>query len=289
MQNRIASVLSIGGLDPSGGAGLLADARAVAGIGGGAVHCLGVATAIVAQNTRGVALSSPVAPGVLRAQIEALLADIRPAAIKIGLIPNLAAVDVLAEILIPPCQWRTRASATSSPPIPLVIDTVFAPTTGAIFSDEATIAAIKTRLLPLATIVTPNALEAVQLGSAPFSDAISTRQAAREIWAQSGAQCVLLKGGHSNDAEFATDLFFDGAQEFELRARRENGYEVRGTGCLLASALAARLALGQTPREAAIAAKSWLTQVYLGAQIVGGGRRVAAIGMLDETVKTAPK
>lgn len=262
----IANVLCIGGLDPSGGAGLLADARACLGAG---VHALGVATALTAQNTRGVTLVEAVSPLMLRAQIETLLSDISPGAIKIGLLPNRETVEILAGILAPLHQK-----------IPIVIDTVFAPTTGAIFSDEGTIAAIQTRLLPLATVVTPNALEAVQLGAARVSDAASMERAARHVLAQSGAKNVLLKGGHVNDAEFSTDLFFDGAQVFELQARRETGYEVRGTGCLLASALAARLALGKSPLESAIQAKNWLTLAFQDAQIVGGGRRVAGFAAL---------
>ncbi len=264
-EQRIASVLCIAGLDPSGGAGLLADARACHAAN---VHALSVATAIVPQNTRGVTWIEVVAPDVLRAQIETLLADIRPAAIKIGLIPNLAAVEVLAALLRPLCEE-----------IPIVIDTVFAPTTGRVFNDQNTIEAIKTRLLPLAAVVTPNALEAVQLGASAVTDGASMESAAREILAQSGAKSVLLKGGHVADAQFSTDLFFDGETFLELRARRENGYEVRGTGCLLASSLAAHLARGKAPREAAIEAKKWLTREFQNAQIVGGGRRVAAIAL----------
>lgn len=260
---RIPSVLCIAGLDPSGGAGLLADARACLGAG---VHALGVATALTAQNTRGVARVEAVSPAMLRAQIETLLEDVRPGAIKIGLIPNLELIELLAEILRPLAEQ-----------LPIVIDTVFAPTTGAIFSDDHAIEAMRTQLLPLALVVTPNALEAVQLGAAPITEAASMERAAREVLARTGARSVLLKGGHLSDAEFSTDLFFDGSHHLELRARRESGYEVRGTGCLLASSLAAHLALGKSPRDAASAAKSWLTREFGRAQVVGGGRRVAAI------------
>lgn len=260
----ITSVLCIGGLDPSGGAGLLADARACNAAG---VHALSVVTAIVPQNTWGVTLVDPVAPAVLRAQIETLLADIRPGAIKIGMIPNRETIELLAEILRP-----------LSAQIPVVIDTVFAPTTGAIFNDENAIEALKTQLLPLATVVMPNAVEAVQLGAAPITDWVTMQRAARQIRDQTGAKTVLLKGGHVANAEFSTDCFFDGEAFVELRARRENGFEVRGTGCLLAAHLGAHLALGKSPCEAAIEAKNWLTREFQNARIVGGGRRVAAIG-----------
>ena len=264
-ENRTISVLCIGGLDSSGGAGIMADARACHAAG---VHALGVATAIVAQNTRGVARVEAVSGAMLRAQIETLLGDLRIGAIKIGMLPDLAAVEVLSEILGPLHHE-----------IPVVIDTVFAPSTGAIFNDGSTIEAIKSQLLPLATVVTPNALEAVQLGAAPIADKDSMERAARAVLAECGARNVLLKGGHLADTEFSTDLFFDGEEFLELPARREAGYEVRGTGCLLASFLAAQLALGKSPREAAIEAKKWLTSAFQSAQIVGEGRRVAAIAL----------
>ncbi len=261
-ETPVASVLCLAGLDPSGGAGLLADARACHAV---KVHMLGVATALTAQNTRGATLVEAVSPGMLRAQIETLLADITPRAIKIGLIPNRETVEILVEILAPLRQ------------IPIVIDTVFAPTKGAIFSDQSTIEAIATRLLSLATVVTPNSLEAVELGTARVSDGASMERAARAIWARTGAKNVLLKGGHVADAEFSTDGWFDGENFHLLRAPRQNGWEVRGTGCLLASALAARLALGHSPLEAAIGAKNWLTSAFGNAQVVGGGRRIAAL------------
>ncbi len=257
------TLLCIGGLDPSGGAGITADARAAHAFG---AHALCVATAIVAQNTRGVAFVEAVSPQVLRGQIQTLLEDIKVGAIKIGMIPNLEAIEVLDEILRP-----LHLS------IPIVIDTVFAPSTGLRFNDEITIAAITAQLLPLATLVTPNAIEARQLGAPAWKDAASMQRAASAVLERSGAKNVLLKGGHSADLEFATDLFFDGKEFLELRAPRENGFEVRGTGCLLASAIAAQLASGIAPVQAAQRAKVWLTREYQSAKIIGGGRRIAAI------------
>lgn len=256
-------LLCIGGLDPSGGAGISADARAAGAFG---AHALCVATAIVAQNTCGVALVEPVSPAVLRTQIETLLQDIRPGAIKIGMIPNLAAVEILSQILRP-----LHAS------IPIVIDTVFAPTTGLAFNDSLTIEAISAQLLPLAAVVTPNAIEAAQLGAPSWNDRESMERAALMILQRSGAKSVLLKGGHSADTEFSTDLFCDGTEFLELRAPRQHGFEVRGTGCLLASAIATRLATGKMPLEAASEAKTWLTREFQNARIIGGGRRIAAI------------
>jgi hydroxymethylpyrimidine kinase/phosphomethylpyrimidine kinase len=257
------TVLCIGGLDPSGGAGISADARACAAFG---AHCLPVATAIAVQNTRGVKFIEPIATSLIQAQIETILDDISPSAIKIGLIPSQETAEMLADLL--------RAKCAS---IPLVIDTVFAPSTGPLFSDSATIATIADQLLPHATVVTPNALEARQLGADEIFDEISMKNAARAVLARSKSKNVLLKGGHVADPDFSVDLWFDGAEFLELRARRENSYEVRGTGCLLASALAAQLAIGIETKTAAQNAKGWLTQKYFEAQEIGGGRRIAAI------------
>jgi hydroxymethylpyrimidine/phosphomethylpyrimidine kinase len=225
-----------------------------------------VATAIVVQNTRGVKMTEPVSTAVIRAQIETLLEDIRPSAIKIGMLPNAEVAQTVAELLRPLHGI-----------VPIVIDTVFAPSTGGAFNDNSAIDAIAAHLLPLATIVTPNAVEARQLGSGAITDLNSMQRAAVAVLERTGAQSVLLKGGHVEDTQFATDLFFDGTNFVQLRAPRVPGYEVRGTGCLLASALAALLARNASPVEAARQAKEWLTEQYLDARIIGGGRRVTAI------------
>jgi hydroxymethylpyrimidine kinase/phosphomethylpyrimidine kinase len=264
---QLPIVLCIGGLDPSGGAGIAADARACSAFG---ALALSVATAIVVQNTRSVRLIEPIQPAILTAQIETLLEDIRPSAVKIGMLPDAAAVEVVAALLRP-LQNR----------IPIVMDTVFAPSSGPTFNDNSTIDIIARQLLPLASVVTPNALEARQLGAEAISGLDSMKRAAQMIFERTGAGNVLLKGGHLSDPEYAVDLFFDGTQSFELRARREGAYEVRGTGCLLASAMAAGLAGGKAPLDAARDAKDWLTEQYRNAHSVGGGRRVTAIGPID--------
>ncbi|RYG71850.1 bifunctional hydroxymethylpyrimidine kinase/phosphomethylpyrimidine kinase [bacterium] len=257
------TVLCIGGLDPSGGAGIAADARACSAF---QVLALPVATAIVVQNTRGVKMSQPVPTEIIVAQIETLLEDIQPGAIKIGMLPSLEAVEALTALLAP---FKGQ--------IPMVMDTVFAPSTGPSFNDDATIEAIADQLLPLANIVTPNALEAQQLGADFIGDRSSMELAAFDILSRTKAKSVLIKGGHLEDPEFAVDLFFDGTRFTELRAERETGYEVRGTGCLLASAIAAQLAAAKPPVQAVLQAKDWLTEQFRAAQVIGSGRRIAAI------------
>lgn len=261
------SVLCIAGLDPSGGAGLLADQRACAAFG---AHMLGVATAVVVQNTRGVKLVEAVAPEIVAAQIETLLADIQPAAVKIGMIPGIATATLIQERLKP---LRGK--------VPIIMDPVFGPSTGPVFNDNATVQFLASQLLSLATVITPNLDEAWRLGAGTARNMDDMAQVCLTLRERIGADQVLLKGGHmeTEDPELANlsvDLLFDGSRFLELRALREKGYEVRGTGCSLASAIAAQLAGGSDVIEAARAAKVWLTQQIRGARAIGGGRRVMA-------------
>ena len=255
-------VLAIGGLDPSGGAGLPADARAIAAFG---AHCCGVTTAVIAQNTRGVLAIEAVSPAMFTAQFDNLIEDMQPHAIKIGMLPNVEIV----RCLIPRLQALRG--------IPIVIDTVFAPSSGPQFSDSATVNLIAKQLLPLAELVTPNLIEAAQLYGQPIADWTSAIAAAQDIRERYGPAYVLLKGGHwtATASSEAVDLLVSAHEQWELRAPRTEGYEVRGTGCLLASAIAAQRAQGVPVLEAAQAAKGWLTEQIQDAKAIGQGRRVA--------------
>ena len=264
-----AVVLCIAGFDPCGGAGLLADARAVSAFG---AYALGVQTALVPQNTVGVVAIAPTPPVLLRQQLETLSEDIAFHAIKIGLLPDVASIEVVGEFL-------TRFD------VPLVFDPVLAPTRGAAWSDDATVAALRQHILPRATILTPNLPEAQILAATKIEDVAAMERVALELRAQSGAQIVLLKGGHLDlaateaagrtAAELAIDVYADQSGARQLSAPRIEGGGVRGTGCLLASAVAAQLARGVEPFEAAQLAKSWLTQQWRDARPIGSGRRVA--------------
>lgn len=257
-------VLAIGGLDPSGGAGLPADARAMAAFG---AHCCAVTTAVIAQNTRGVFAMEAVSPEMLAAQFDNLIEDIKPQAIKIGMLPNVKIVHCL----IP----RLKALRD----IPIIVDTVFAPSSGPQFSDSATVGLIAEQLLPLAELVTPNLIEAAQLYGQPITDWNSVIAAAQAIQGRYGPTYVLLKGGHwaGEDSSEVVDLLLGEDEQWELRAPRIAGYEVRGTGCLLASVIAAQRAQGVPVLEAARAAKAWLTEQIQNAKVIGRGRRVATL------------
>ncbi len=254
-------VLCIAGFDPCGGAGLLADARAINAFG---AYALGAQTALVPQNTVGVRAISVTAPELLRQQLEVLAEDIKFDAIKIGLLPDVASIAIVAEFL--------RDFAT----LPLVVDPVLAPTSGAHWSDDETIAALLEQIAPLATMLTPNLPEAQILGGRSIANLAQMEIAARELRASCGAQYVLLKGGHlETDGAQMIDIYADGQGVHHLSAPRIESIGVRGTGCLLASAIAAQLAQNVPPLQAARAAKAWMTTQWRDAKVIGQGRRVA--------------
>jgi hydroxymethylpyrimidine/phosphomethylpyrimidine kinase len=259
-------VLTIGGLDPSGGAGLTADARAVKAFG---AHALPVISAVVAQNTRGVRSWEAVSAGMLHDQLDALFEDFWPDAIKIGLLPHIECAEVVLSSLI----GRLNANRT-----PIIWDTVFAPSSGPAFSSGEVVRYLSEHLLPECEIVTPNIPEAAQLSGLPPATTIhEMHDTARTLWRMNGSAHVLLKGGHlpgESGAE-SVDVLFNGTEFLELNAPRISGYEVRGTGCLLASAIAAQRAQNVPIPEAVRNAKKWLTEQIRNATAIGGGRRVA--------------
>lgn len=271
LESSVPCALAIGGLDPSGGAGLPADMRAMAAFG---VHCCTVATAVIAQNTRGVAVVEPVSTRMFEAQLDNLLEDVTPQAIKIGMLPNS---EIVSSLILRLHQLKH---------VPLVVDTVFAPSSGPRFSDGATTKQIAQHLLPLAELVTPNIPEAMQLTGQPITDWASMIHAAKFIQQHYDSRYVLIKGGHWIDVAIesnrdisgeAVDLLLTGTEIVELRAPRIEGYEVRGTGCLLASAIAAQRAQGIPIIKAVQDAKQWLTEQIREAKVIGHGRRVATL------------
>ncbi len=251
----IPCVLTIAGLDPSGGAGLPADARACAAFG---AHALPVATAVIAQNTRGVAAFEAVSPALLAAQLDNILEDITPHAVKIGMVPGAETIRIIA-------------SRIANLGVPIIVDPVFAPSSGRRFSDEEAIAALCEHLLPICDCLTPNLPEAeVLVGKRPAASDL-----ALEIAQKFSVRSVLLKGGHATESDEICDVLWDGARFHEFRAPRVPGLEVRGTGCMLASAIAAQRARNIPLPDAVQHAKTWLTAQIQNAAPIGKGRRVA--------------
>ncbi len=228
--SSIPAVLSIAGSDSGGGAGIQADLKAFARCG---VHGMTAITAITAQNTVGVEAIETVSPEMIVAQVGAVAEDIGVAAVKVGMLGTSETVDAVVEAL------RFVGDA------PVVVDPVMVAESGAVLLDEEARSALVERLLPLATVVTPNIPEARALAGAGEKD--SQEDLAREVRAL-GPHAVVVTGGHS---ERVVDLFFDGREAAEIRGERHPGGTAHGSGCTHSSALAAFLALGEVPLDAA--------------------------------------
>ncbi len=240
---RPPSALSIAASDPSGGAGVQADLKTF-----GALEVYGAAaiTALTVQNTTGVHAVQPVRPGLVAAQIEAVLSDLSTDAVKIGLVGQAEVADAVAGALARHAHG------------PVVLDPVLCASDGTTLLDERGLAALCEALLPRTDVLTPNLPEAaILLERTPDELLAAPREACREL-VRLGPRSVLLKGGHAG-GDVSEDLFFDGEDFLRLAAPRIRSRNTHGTGCVLSSALAAFLARGVPLREAARAAKGTVT------------------------------
>lgn len=236
------AVLSIAGSDSSGGAGIQADIKTIA------AHRLfaeSAITALTAQNTLGVTGVLDIDPAFVEKQIDAVFEDIRPAAVKVGMVSSAAIIEAVADAL------ERHAAAN------IVVDPVMVATSGARLIGDDAIEALKERLLPLADVVTPNMPEAAVLCGFPVNDDASMERAANEL-SERVQGAVLVKGGHS--AARADDVLVAraGAPAFWLRAPRVDTQNTHGTGCTLSSAIACGLAKGLPMEEAVRAAKDYV-------------------------------
>lgn len=246
-------VLTIAGFDPSGGAGIAADLKTIA-----AHNCYGVAavTALTAQNSLGVTGVQITPAASLRAQLDALLDDIAIAAVKIGMIGNKANAAVIAEFL-------DRAKIPS-----VVLDPVArAQSGGADLIDGPAMKFLMEELLQRATVVTPNVPEAERMTGLEVKDIAAMEAAARKLLA-AGARAVLVKGGHM---ERAVDVLFDGTSLLHLGGDKVKSANTHGSGCTLASAIAAQLACGRSLNEAVLLAKAYVTKAIEKSYAVGKG------------------
>jgi hydroxymethylpyrimidine/phosphomethylpyrimidine kinase len=247
-----AAVLVIAGSDSSGGAGLIRDVRTLSELG---VDALCAITAVTAQSDRRVSDVHQVPPAVIRAQIQAAFDTRQPDAIKIGMLGTNAALQAVADAL----QGRAVAPQGHAP-IPIVLDPVLAASSGGSLLDEEGLEALKRVLLPAAAVVTPNALEAaVLLGEQTLTDERASSAQAQRLLAL-GARAVLLKGGHA-EGEEAVDWLALPHQPPERIASARIPAVVRGSGCALASALAAHLAFGRPLPEACRRAKAYVAEL----------------------------
>jgi hydroxymethylpyrimidine/phosphomethylpyrimidine kinase len=227
---RTPSVLSIAGSDSGGGAGIQADLKAFARCG---VHGMTAITAITAQSTVGVDAVEAISPATIVAQVRAVASDIGVDAVKIGMLGTATTVEAVVEAL----DLVGEA--------PVVVDPVMVAESGAVLLDDTARTALVERLLPLATVVTPNIPEARALTGAGEGD--SQEDLAREVLAL-GPQAVVVTGGHSDSV---LDFFFDGSEAVVIEGERHSDGAAHGSGCTHSSALAAFLARGETPLDAA--------------------------------------
>ncbi len=240
----IANILTIAGSDSGGGAGIQADLKTFSALG---TYGCSVIAALTAQNTRAVSAIHEVPGEFVTAQIDAVLDDIAVAAVKIGMLATPEVIEAVARGL-----ERHRAG-------PIVLDPVMVAKSGDHLLRREAVAALRTRLLPLATVITPNLFEAgVLLGAEPPADVPAMIEAAGRLRAL-GPQSVLLKGGHLDQAQ-SIDVFDDGGEPMTLAAPRIDSTNTHGTGCTLSAALAALLGRGMAPREAVWAAKDYITE-----------------------------
>ncbi|KAF1722162.1 bifunctional hydroxymethylpyrimidine kinase/phosphomethylpyrimidine kinase [Pseudoxanthomonas wuyuanensis] len=235
------SALTIAGSDSGGGAGIQADLKTFAAH---RVHGLSAIAALTAQHTRGVTAVNVPPLDFLRAQLDACFDDFRIGAVKLGMLANAEVIEAVASEL-----ERRRPGF-------MVLDPVMVATSGAKLLEDSALQALRTRLLPLASIVTPNLPEAELLLGHPVADRDAMHQAAQALLAL-GARSVFLKGGHLPDGDTVMDLFAD-AQGVRQIAHPRLQLEAHGTGCTLASAIAANLCRGLGLGEACFAASNYV-------------------------------
>jgi hydroxymethylpyrimidine/phosphomethylpyrimidine kinase len=251
LTRTVPAVLSIAGSDSGGGAGIQADLKAFARCG---VHGMTAITAITAQNTVGVDAVEAVSPSTIVAQVRAVAEDIGVDAVKVGMLGSAEAVEAVVKAL------ALLGDA------PVVVDPVMVSESGAVLLDADARAALIERLLPLATVATPNIPEARALSG--ISESSSQEELVRAMLGL-GPRTVVVTGGHS---ENLIDLFCDGNEIVEIPGARHPDGAAHGSGCTHSSALAAFLAHGATPLEAARMARDVASAaVAAGLREIGAG------------------
>ena len=238
---RPVSALSIAGSDSGGGAGIQADLKTFAAHG---VHGLCAIAALTAQHTRGVSAVHVPPVEFLRAQIDACFDDFRIGAVKLGMLANAQVIHAVADALE---TYRPRH---------VVLDPVMVATSGAKLLEDDALDALRTRLLPLADIATPNIPEAELLAGTRIVDAASAMDSMRTLRAI-GAKALLLKGGHLDEGDTVVDRYADAVSDTAFMHARLP-LEAHGTGCTLASAVAANLCLDLSMPDAARAASDYV-------------------------------
>lgn len=241
-------ILTIAGSDCSGGAGIQADIKTISALGAYAASAI---TAITVQNTTGVSGIHPVPPAYVKGQIEAVMDDIRPIAIKIGMINDTEIAHTIADCIE---KYRPRY---------VVFDPVMVSTSGCRLMEDEAIEAITSSLMPSSTLITPNLSEAEALLGYPIHDVATMKTAASDLL-KYGSKAVLVKGGHLENGSMCDILQIRGEETpYIYEAQKVASKNTHGTGCTLSSAIATYLALGEPLPEAVRKAKEYVYQGIL--------------------------
>jgi hydroxymethylpyrimidine/phosphomethylpyrimidine kinase len=261
---RIPVAMTIAGSDPSGGAGLQADLKTFAAL---KVYGLSVVTAVIAQNSAQVSRVQAVEPGMVTAQLETIVAERMPDGLKIGALASAKVAKIVA-----------KSVESLRLPAP-VLDPVLIASSGTRLLEPAAERILRTQLIPLAAVVTPNIPEAEVLSEIEIDGLVAMRRAVQALH-KLGARAVLIKGGHwperlgDSHRSKVVDLFFDGRRFIEFAAARVPGEGAHGTGCALSAAIAAWLARGFDLETAISRAKRFMTHALKNTLILGNGRYV---------------
>lgn len=250
----VKTALTIAGSDSIGGAGIQADLKTFSCL---RVYGMSVITALTAQNTTSVSRVMAVPPDFVQHQLDAVLADILPDALKTGMLLSAAIIEAVAS--------KIREHGLTK----VVVDPVMFATSGAELLHRDAIHVLRRVLLPLALVITPNVNEAQTLTGKQIRTIDDMEEAALQVHGM-GARYVLIKGGHMQGD--ATDVLFDGKEFSHIRADRIPARDSHGTGCVLSAAITAHLALGQSVREAVELGKQFVTEAIKNGLRIGKGQ-----------------
>jgi len=246
-RKKLPVALTIAGSDSGGGAGVQADLKTFAALG---VHGASAIACLTAQNPKRVLAVETCSPKMLRQQIEAVFEELNPRAVKTGMLFSAKNISVVAKFF--------SSSKLKAKNLKLVVDPVLVSTSGAKLLEPGALEIFREKLLPLAALVTPNLGEAEILSGQKISSPEDMGDAAREIHSRFGC-AVLVKGGHLKNVREATDVFFDGKNEFQLSAPFVKGIRTHGTGCVYSAAICAALAQGKNLFQSVQVGKKFVT------------------------------
>lgn len=252
--SKLKVALTIAGTDPTGGAGIMADLKSFQARG---VYGMAVVTSVVAQNTLGVQAVRHMELDMIEAQLTSVFSDIQPQAIKTGMLAQVATINLVASYL-------------AGKQYTYVLDPVMVATSGDRLIEETAVQALKEKLLPLATIITPNLPEAEVLTGQKLETEEEILDAGRWVQSQYGVRNVVIKGGHLS-GQARDYLFLEDGDVKVFATERIDTQHTHGTGCTFAAVITAELAKGRTVEEAVAVAKRFITEAIRTAPALGKG------------------